>query len=119
MVKMIIVCLFASFVVTNAQNMYRTDRIDQIEVVDVSSGDDSTIASNVRAIKADVDGLVKLKINPRNGNDYVTVEYLPEGVWVPIGNIVRVYRYITGTTDATTQVYDTTATAVIGIKIGR
>jgi hypothetical protein len=103
-----------------AQNTHRTDRLDLIRVVNVASGDDSVEIGNIRAIKADIGGVVKLQIQPYNGRAYTTVEYLPDGVWLPIGGTVkRVYRYYTGTTSTTCQVYDSTGTLVNGVKVGK
>lgn len=119
MFKSAIMLIYAFVSLSFCQNYFRTDRIDIIEYADVSSGDDSTVLKECRAIKADVGGEVKLKIDPKFGSSYVTVEYLPDGIWVPVGNVVRVYQYITGTTEATCQVYDTTGTAVTGIKLGK
>lgn len=119
MIRFMIIMLLITCAIS-AQNLTRTDRVDEIEVVNVDAGDDSTVMANPRAINVDVSGIVKLKIKPRTGAAaYNVVQYFVGGIWTPIGNVVRVYQYTSGTTPPTAQVYDSTATLVNGIKLGR
>ena len=102
------------------QSQERTDRLTDIEIVDVSSGVDSTILNKHRAVKSDVDGKVKLLMISDEGRRYHTVEYLLGGVWHPVGNILKAYRVITtGSDTATTQVYDSTGVLITGVKVGK
>jgi hypothetical protein len=108
----------------SAQNLDRTDRLNNIEVVNVGSGDDSTIMGASRVIKSDCDCLIKYRIRREKTKDseYNVTDSLVGGVWYSVGPIVRVYRYTYGTTETTCKTMDSTATERTqrtGVKIAR
>lgn len=95
--------------------------LNEIETVNVSAGDDSTIMRSSRAIKSDCDCIIKYRTTVTNGSQSTTgnvVDSLVGGVWYPV-RVTRVYRYTSGTTETTCKTMDSTATQVVGVKIGR
>lgn len=100
--------------------MEKLSGISDIEVVDCTSTDVVPTMKDCRAIKSDVDGVVKYDYQPEGVTAAKTaVCYLPAGAWIQIKNVVKVYRYYTGTTDITTQAYKPDGTIVNGLKLGR
>ena len=99
----------------------RVEKIQRIVLVDVTAGDvDITDKlENCRAIWSDTGGAVRVQVK-----DYYEskledhILYLNAGTWTQVGNVAKVYRYLTGTTPCESQVYDLTYTAVNGIKLG-
>lgn len=96
-------------------------RYKEFFLVDVTN-DDYDIPDkleNCRAIWSDTGGSVRVQIKDYYEN--VTADHiltLNAGSWTQVGNITKVYRYLTGTTACESQVYDLTYTAVNGIKLG-
>lgn len=99
----------------------RVEKIQRIFLVDVTNADYDIPdkLENCRAIWSDLGGSVRIQIKDYYEN--VTADHiltLNAGSWTQVGNITKVYRYLTGTTVCESQVYDLTYTAVNGIKLG-
>jgi hypothetical protein len=88
------------------------------EVIDATAGDAVPANKNCRFISCDVSGLVKFDMR-RSVDDVIgtEVKQLTQGMIYPIRNICKVYRYYTGTTAITTQVYGVDGVAVKGLKL--
>lgn len=99
----------------------RVEKIQRIVLVNVNN-DDFDIADkleNCRAIWSDTGGSVRIQV--KDYYEGVTEDHimnLNACTWTQIGNISKVYRYLTGTTPCESQVYDLAYTLVNGIKLG-
>lgn len=99
-------------------NFNRTDCADDVIEVNVSSGD-VTVEDGARGIYVDTAGVVKVRVQPRGGNGVqrdIILTFDGAG-YIPI-KVIKVYRYITGTTPATTKIIlASNASSVIGVKV--
>lgn len=105
-------------------NDEKTDGIQFISTINVASSDTnaSKKMSNCRAIMANTGGPVMLTIQPepRNKNSaYTIVIELPDAVWIPIRNVVRVFPRYNGTDSTTCTIRDSTGTSRRGIYVGK
>jgi len=99
----------------------KIDKIDDIELCNVTNGDFDVPASRqlCRAVMSDIGGTIKVRQKCyATGEEFDQILILHAGVWKPDGNIIKVYRYLTGTTATTSQVYTSSYVAVNGIKLG-
>lgn len=99
----------------------RVEKVQRIVLVDVTAGDvDITDKlENCRAIWSDTGGRIRIQVKDYYENkteDHILT--LNAGSWTQVGNISKVYRYLTGTTACESQVVDLTNTLVNGIKLG-
>ena len=100
----------------------KVDKITRIVLCNVASDDYNSPngrLSACRAIWSDTGGSVRIQTFDRAENvteDHIM--YLNPGVWTPIGNIKKVYRYLVDETACESEVYDLTNTSVKGIKLG-
>lgn len=104
----------------HGDNFNRTDCADDFVECNVSSGDVTVDPEGTRGVYVDTAGVVKVRVRPRGGNGVQKDLILTfDGAgYIAIGNIVKVYRYITGTTAATTKILlAEDASSVIGVKI--
>jgi hypothetical protein len=99
-------------------NFNRTDCADDVIEVNVSSGDVS-IDEGARGIYVDTAGVIKVRVQPRGGNGVqrdVILTFDGAG-YLPI-QVIKVYRYLTGTTPATTKIIlAADASSVVGVKV--
>jgi hypothetical protein len=90
------------------------------EVCNAASGNAVPSMTNCRFIYVDVAGIIKIDFtDDHDGTTETEVLYLPAGVPFHRRNVTKVYRYYTGTTSCTAQVYDDTGAAVVGLKLER
>jgi hypothetical protein len=85
-----------------------------------STGDDVPIPAayrNCRFAECDVSGLIKVDYLSDSGDTYTIVCNCVEGGIIRVARIQRVYRYYTGTTACTAQVYTSTGSLVTGIRL--
>lgn len=83
------------------------------EVLDASSGNaDASTILNCRGIKVDTAGIVKIDYTKQNGNTDTEVLYLNGGLIHQVRNVIRLYRYYTGTTDGTAACYGDDGVAI-------
>lgn len=78
-------------------------------ILDASSADASASATwtNCRAISVDSSGVVKIAYLNVSGDTITEVKKLVEGGIYPIRNVVKLFRYYTGTTAGTARSYST------------
>lgn len=101
------------------ENNYPTDKIEKIVLVNVATDSIVTDWKGVRAIKADVGGIIKFRIKSRiTGDSCTVVETLPDAVWVPVGSVKMVWALYKGTDSTTCQSYNLSGVLVRGIKLG-
>lgn len=102
----------------SGDNFSRTDCADDVVEVNVTSAD-VAVEDGARGIYVDTAGVVKVRIRPRGGNGVqrdVILTFDGAGYY-PI-SVIKVYRYITGTTPATTKIIlAADASSVTGVKI--
>jgi len=92
----------------------------QHETVNSASADAVPTMQNCRAIYCDVDGLIKIDYNDDFGNPHTETLAMVGGTERQFRNVTKVYRYRTGTTACTAQVYlDDGSAAVVGLKVRR
>lgn len=99
----------------------RIDKIDDLELVNVTGGDWVPGESRrlCRAIISDTGGEIKVRLRSfYTGEEADHILVLNTGVPLQVGNIVKVYRYLTGTTPTTSQVYNNSYALVNGVKLG-
>lgn len=99
----------------------RVEKIQRIVLVNVNN-DDFDITDkleNCRAIWSDTGGRIRIQIKDYYENK--TEDHILElnaGSWTQVGNVAKVYRYLTGSVVCESQVIDLTNTLVNGIKLG-
>ena len=96
-------------------------RFDTPEEVNVSGGDVVPTMKNCRGIESDADGQVRVTMRcDSDGIERNTILTLFAGVTKPVGNIVKVFRYTSGTTETLCTVTKASdGTSVAGIKLWR
>lgn len=102
-------------------NLDRIDKITRIHECNCTAADYDVPADKqcCRAIRSDNGGEVKVRLfDPWTSTYCDDVMILPAGSWVQSGNVVKVYRYYTGTTAAVSEIMDSTGVAVKGVKLG-
>jgi hypothetical protein len=99
----------------------RVEKIQRIVLVNVTAGDvDITDKlENCRAIWSDTGGRIRIQIRDYyEGKLEDHILELSAGSWTQVGNVSKVYRYLTGETVCESQVVNLTNTLVNGIKLG-
>ena len=89
------------------------------ETCDVTSADVVPSMLNCRCVYADQEGIAKFSYLDAKGYEHTEVKYFSAGVMYPIRNINKVFRYYTGSTDTTSQIYLQDGSSVIGLKLRR
>jgi hypothetical protein len=91
------------------------------ETVNCAAADVVPTMKNCRAIYADqASGIVKISyVDDSDGETYTEVIELQQGVFYPIRNVTRVFRYYVGTTACTAKAWGDTGLVVTGIKLRR
>lgn len=75
---------------------------------------------NCRAIKVDVEGIVRVRYVDDFMGVHTEVLYVPAGIFIQYRNVVALYRYYTGTTLGTASCYaDDGGTLVNALKLYR
>lgn len=101
-------------------NYDATDCAKDVVECDVSSGDVTVDPENTRGVMVDTAGVVKIRIRPIGGSGVqkdLILTFDGAGYYA-IGGVTKVYRYITGTTPATTKIIKAAdATSTTGVKI--
>ena len=118
--KPLIIILFCLTTISFAdKNNKRTDAADTSRIVNVASSDTTIpirMHNRIRAINADVGGIVKLWI--RADEDTITeVRVLNDAQWYPKSNVIKVFPLYNGTDSTTCQVYNSSGVLVRGIRL--
>jgi len=88
------------------------------EVLDAGSGDASPSNTCCRYAECDADGIVKFDyLDATDGSTKTVVKQVIAGSIIHNPNITKVYRYYTGTTAITAQVYNAAGTLVNGLRL--
>lgn len=117
-VSLLLLILAVLSVAGPGDNFNRTDCADDVIECNVSAGD-VTVADGARGIYVDGAGEVRVRIRPRGGSGVQRDVILTfEGAgYLPI-SVIKVYRYLTGTTEATTTIkLAADNSSVIGVKV--
>jgi hypothetical protein len=88
------------------------------ELCDCSSGDYTTVNTGCRGVSVDVDGVVKYAQKLPDTNDtHVCIRQLYAGQIYPIKNVVKVFKYYTGTTSGATVFSGDGSAQVVGMRL--
>lgn len=87
------------------------------EICTSASGDYVPTKLNCRYFAIDTDGIVKIDYCDDWGNTYTVIVQAIAGVPMHYRNITKVYRYYTGTTNATATVFNASGSLVQGIRL--
>ncbi len=82
------------------------------ELLDASSGDAAATFTACKAITADEGGIVKVDYRDEFGTLKTEVLVLIAGVDKPLINVVKLYRYYTGTTAGTAKCYNSSGSSI-------
>lgn len=96
--------------------------ITETEVVNAAAGNAVPTMTNCRALSVDTDGIIKIDYKDDYGGTTTTeVKTVKAGIFYQIRNVVKVYRYYTGTTEGTTVylISGSNASLVVGVKLHR
>jgi hypothetical protein len=87
-------------------------------IADCSSADVDVPAANqhCRYFECDTEGIIKFDYKDDAGDTHTVVMKAKEGV-NHYPNVVKVYRYYTGTTSCTAQAYDASGSLITGIRL--
>jgi len=90
------------------------------EVVDSSASNATPVMENSRLVYVDVTGIIKFDyVNDLTGATQTEIMTLNAGAPLPFRNVSRVYRYYTGTSACTAQVFKADGTLTVGLKLRR
>lgn len=117
--KTILIVLALIGYALSGENDYKTDKIEKVVLVNVATDSIVTDWKGVRAVKADLGGIIMFRIKSRISGDSTTVvEVLPDAQWVPVGSVKKIWALYNGTDSTTCQSYNSSGVLVRGIKLG-
>lgn len=88
------------------------------EIIDASSGDATPSNTCCRYAECDADGIVKFDyLDSSDGSTKTVIKQVTAGGIIHNPNITKVYRYYTGSTAITAQVYNSSGTLVNGLRL--